>query len=102
MGGPPFRLGLTTEARAARDELKRTNEKKWKKVNKALKFLETNPHHPGLHAHKWPNLKGKAPDGGDYWNAYVENDTPSAWRIFFYYPRDDPGAIYVTTIEPHR
>ena len=35
------------------------------------------------------------------WTAYVENQTPSAWRIFFFYDSRDRGLIYVTSILPH-
>ncbi len=99
--GGPFRLKLTPDAKAAWDGLQWSNPAKWKKVGKALRLLAKNPHHPSLQAHKWRILKGKAPDGGDLWTAYVENNTPSAWRMFFFYDSRDPGLIYVTTIEPH-
>lgn len=101
--GGPFRLKLTPDAKAAWDELGRTNPAKWKKVNKALKFLASNPAHPGLNAHKWDTLRGSAPDGGDIWTAYVENNTPSAWRLFYFFDSRSPEPlIYVTLIEPHR
>jgi hypothetical protein len=81
--------------------LARSDVRKYKKVKKALRLLSENPAHPGLNVHKWGILKGKAPDGGDMWTAYVENNTPSAWRIFFFYDSREPGLIYVTSIEPH-
>lgn len=100
---PPggHRLKLTPRAEEQRGWLKGTNARRFKKVTKALRFLKENPAHPGLSAHKWDALKGKAPDGGDMWVAYVENRTPSAWRIFFFHDSRDPGLIYVTSIEPH-
>lgn len=102
--GGPFRIKLTPDAQAAWEALRLSNERKWKKVNKALKFLAENPAHPSLSAHKWDSLRGRAPDGGDIWTVYVENNTPSAWRLFYFYDSRDPGPpplIYVTTIEPH-
>lgn len=99
--GGPFRLKLTPDAQAAHEGLERADRAKWKKVNKALRLLSDNPSHPGLCAHKWDVLKGKAPGGGDIWTCYVENNTPSAWRMFYFYDRRDPGLIYITTIEPH-
>lgn len=104
MTGAPvsYRLKLTPTALAQRDKLERLDFKRWKKVNKALRLLKDNPAHPGLNAHKWDLLKGKASDGGDMWTAYVENNAPSAWRIFYFFDSRDPGLIYVTSIEPHR
>ncbi len=99
---PEFRLKLTPTAEARWKELERSDPAKYKKVTKALRFLKNNPAHPGLHAHKWDVLKGKAPDGGDMWTAYVENETPSAWRLFYFYDtRQSEPTIYVTLIEPH-
>lgn len=97
----PFRLKLTPNALAQREMLERTDPARFKKLNRALQHLKDNPRHPGLHAHKWDTLKGKAPDGGDMWTAYLENKTPSAWRIFYFFDTRDPGLIYVTSIEPH-
>lgn len=99
--GGQYRLKLTPDALTAWELLKSTNPKRWKKVNRALQFLENNPRHPSLCVHKWDTLKGRAPGGGDIWTAYVENKTPSAWRIFFFYDSREPGVIYVTSIEPH-
>lgn len=103
MAAPPggYRLKLAPVAMERRALLARSNPQRLKKVDKALRFLKENPAHPSLNAHKWDALKGKAPDGGDMWVAYVENRTPSAWRIFFCYDKNDPGAIHVAAIEPH-
>jgi len=97
----PYRLKLAPEALAQAAELKQTNLQKYKKLQKALKHLQQNPAHPGLHVHKWETLKGRAPDGGDIWTAYVESRTPSAWRIFFYYDSTNPQTICVASIRPH-
>ena len=96
-----FRLKLTPRAEEQRDWLKGSNTRRYKKVIKALRLLRDNPAYPGLNAHKFEGLRATAPDGGDIWVAYVENSTPSAWRIFFFYDSRDPGLIYVTSIEPH-
>ena len=97
----PYRLKLTPRALEQREQLERSDPQKYKKLQKTLRLMKENPAHPGLHAHKWDILKGKAPDGGDMWTAYVENRTPSAWRVFFFYDSRDPGLIYVTSIERH-
>lgn len=72
--------------------------RKLKKVRKTLGQLETNPRHPGLSTHPYSSLVG--PNGEKVFEAYVENRTPSAWRIWFYW---GPGADTMTilTIGPH-
>ena len=72
--------------------------KKLKKVRKAIGFLEANPRHPGLQTHKYETHHG--PNGEPLFEAYVENDTPGAWRIWFWW---GPGAdtISILNIGPH-
>jgi hypothetical protein len=69
------------------------------KIQKALGHLERDPRHPGLKSHKYQSLKGV--NGEDVWDSYVQNHTPSAWRIFWHY---GPGGATITilTIGPHR
>lgn len=67
--------------------------KRLKAVRKALGFLETNPHHPGLNTHKYDSLKG--PAGEEIFEAYAENRTPAAWRIFWHY---GPGQKTITIL----
>jgi hypothetical protein len=74
-----------------------------KKVRKALRHLENNPRHPGLHSHPYETF----PVDRDVkvWDSYVENNTPSAWRIFWRYGPEDPEAelpvITILAITPH-
>ncbi len=72
--------------------------KRLKAVNKALAFLETNPRHPGLKTHKYKSKS--ALEGGDVFEAYAENNTPGAYRIFWRY---GPGkdVITIIAITPH-
>jgi hypothetical protein len=97
---PPFSLRFSDEARDALSQLTSSPQhaKKLKKVRKALGRLEVDPRHPGLRSHKYSSLHGQ--DGEDVWDSYVENNTPSAWRIFWHY---GPGAsvITVVSITPH-
>jgi hypothetical protein len=76
-------------------------EGKLKKVRKALRHLETNPRHPGLHSHPYESF----PVDRDVkvWDSYVENRTPGAWRIFWHYGPDEAGrsVITVLAITPH-
>jgi len=72
--------------------------KRLKAVRKALAWLETNPRHPGLNTHKFSSLKG--PGGEEVFEAYAENKTPAAWRVFWYYG-PDKKQITILAITPH-
>ncbi len=72
--------------------------KRLKAVRKALGYLETNPRHPGLKTHKFSSHQG--PSGEEIFEAYAENKTAAAYRIFWYY---GPGKNIITIIgiTPH-
>lgn len=95
-----FELLFTEEADQQLTMLEEAADKasKLKKVHKALGFLETNPKHPGLNSHKYSSLSGV--NGEDVWDSYVENNTPSAWRIFWHYGPGS-GKITILLITPH-
>lgn len=68
-------------------------KKRLKAVCKALGYLETNPRHPSLNTHKYHSLQGKY--GEEIFEAYAENNTPAAYRIFWHY---GPGKKVITII----
>lgn len=72
-----------------------------RRARKALRNLQDNPRHPGLHSHPYESF----PVDRDVkvWDSYVENNTPSAWRIFWRYGPDEPDSkvITVLAITPH-
>ena len=82
---------------------------KLKKVRRALRHLEENPRHPGLHSHLYESFP--VDRGVKVWDSYVENKTPGAWRIFWQYGPEDPEGsdeldsgvpvITVLAISPH-
>ncbi len=75
------------------------NEKKFfKKLVKTLSFLSQNPRHPGLSSHEIKKLTKHY--GIKVWESYLENNVPSAGRIFWTY---GPGKkdITIIGIEPH-
>lgn len=96
----PFTLKFTTQALADLNSLEEDNSllKRLKAVRKALAYLETNPRHPGLKTHKYWSFSG--PNGEDVFEAYAENKTPAAYRIFWLY---GPGKkeITIIAITPH-
>src|SRR6478672_8587388 len=54
-----------------------------KQVRKTLGLLETNLRHPSLQTHRFHSLHG--PEGEEVFEAYAQNRTPGAYRVFFYY-----------------
>lgn len=72
--------------------------KRLKAVRKALAYLENNPRHPGLNTHKFIAIHG--PNGEDIFEAYAENKTPAAYRIFWYYGPSQQK-ITILAITPH-
>lgn len=97
---PPFILAFSVEAQRVLADLKKPQHaRKKKKVDKALKLLQdAGPSYPGLNSHKLNGITG--PGGGDLWDSYVENNTPSAWRLYWEYGDDD--YIFVVGIGPHK
>ncbi len=67
--------------------------KRLKAVRKGLGYLETNPRHPALATHKYSSLHGA--NGEEIFEAYAENQTPSAYRIFWHY---GPGKKEITIV----
>ena len=96
-----FTLGFTS---TAKEQLKNSEDdlglrKQKKAVAKTLELLEQNPRHPSLQTHPYYSLKG--PDGEKVFEAYVEQHTPAAYRIFFYYSSATKGKIVILTITSH-
>jgi hypothetical protein len=57
-----------------------------KQLHKTLGLMETNLRHPSLNTHEYTSLKG--PNGEKIFEAYVQNNTPGAYRVFFFYGPD--------------
>jgi hypothetical protein len=96
----PFDIRLSQEAADILHDLaKPSHHGREKKVKKALRILrEVGPSHPGLNSHKYQSITG--PNGEGVWESYVENRTPSAWRIWWWYGPDE-GQITILTMGPH-
>jgi hypothetical protein len=93
-----FRLILTSDAKDVLKQLAISDLKKHKKVLKTLGFIETNLRNPGLKTHKYDSLKG--PKGEEVFEAYVENQTPGAYRVFWFYGPESEQ-ITILAITPH-
>jgi len=72
--------------------------KRLKAVNKALGYLETNPKHPSLNTHEFTSLSNQY--GIKVYEAYAENNTPAAYRIFWHYG-PDKKVITILAITTH-
>ena len=95
-----FDIFLTDEVKEQLDRLKidKGLSKRYKAVKKALHFLSQDPRHPGLQTHEFTSLKG--PKGEKVFEAYAEQVTPAAYRIFWYYgPKEKQ--ITIISITPH-
>ncbi|MDO8748402.1 MAG: hypothetical protein Q7J72_04730 [Candidatus Omnitrophota bacterium] len=87
----------------AKEQLKNLKQdqgliKRYKAVLSALAKLQNNPRHPSLNTHAYESLRGR--NGEKVFEAYAENSTPAAYRIFFHY---GPGKKIITiySIQPH-
>ncbi|MFC1621247.1 hypothetical protein ACFL2G_02975 [Candidatus Omnitrophota bacterium] len=95
-----FTLYFTPESISSLKELKNNPslKKRHNAVKKTLKLLSNNPRHPSLQTHQYYSIPG--PNKEKVFEAYAEQDTPAAYRIFFYYgPKR--GEITVFAITPH-
>jgi hypothetical protein len=80
-------------------EKDRGQQKRLKAVNKTLGQLQINPRHPGLNTHEYTSLSG--PNDEKVFEAYAENRTPAAFRVFWCYgPKKDEITIVAITAHP--
>ncbi|MGL5938788.1 MAG: hypothetical protein ACRC2S_00135 [Waterburya sp.] len=94
-----FKLKFTSEAKKSLENLKRTDPKKHKKILKTLGLMEVNLRHPSLNTHKYDSISGLNDE--EVFEAYVENQTPAAFRVFWYYgPNRDELTILAITPHP--
>jgi len=96
-----FELQWTAEASKACNLLKRTasRRKRYQAVKKTIKLLAMNPRHNSLQTHEYMSLKG--PNGEKVFEAYAEQSTPAAYRVFWYYgPSKRIITIFAITSHP--
>lgn len=91
-----FRLELTANVVEILERMAAnpTHATKLKKVRNTLAKLQAQgPRYPGLQSHEYNQLFG--PNGEKVWESYVENRTPGAWRVWWFY---GPGRNVITVI----
>jgi hypothetical protein len=93
----PFELILSEKVEGVLLDLER-DKPKLKKVEKCFAKLEDDPRQTGLHSHPYDDIVG--PLGKKIYESYVENHTPSAWRVWWFYGPED-GTITVLDLGPH-
>lgn len=93
-----YKLDLSDAARETIRQLAAQHDRKIDKVRKALALMETNLKHQGLHTHSYNSITGN--NGEKVFEAYVENHTPGAYRIYWHYGPGQ-GIITVLAITPH-
>jgi hypothetical protein len=67
----------------------------FKQVEKCVRLLLENPRHPGLNTHEFHSLEHPYDPAGKVFEAYVQNRTPGAYRLFWCY---GPGKNEITII----
>ena len=70
----------------------------YKAVKKTVALLLVNPRHPGLQTHIY--LARKGPNGEKVFEAYAQQKTPAAYRVFWCYG-PAKGDITVVAIAQH-
>lgn len=80
------------------------NDRKFaKKLFKAIANLASNPFHPGLHSHEIEPLTQRFSSANrsvKVFQSYLENQTPSAGRLFWVYG-PERQMITLVGLEPH-
>lgn len=72
----------------------------FKQVAKTVQYLGDNPRHPSLETHEYDGLENPYDKKEKVWEAYAQNKTPGAYRVFWCY---GPKRAWITiiSITPH-
>lgn len=72
----------------------------FKQLHKTLELLSKNPRHPSLNTHPYSSLINPYHANEKVFEAYVQNNTPGAYRVFWCYgPKKND--ITIIAITPH-
>ena len=95
-----FDLQWTAQAEGTYNLLKAdpSQKRRYEAVRKSIKFLAADPRHNSLQTHEYTSLKG--PNGEKVFEAYAQQKTPSAYRVFWFYG-PTKGMITILAITPH-
>ena len=95
-----YRVRFTKKALETIEKLKNSpsDRGRYKAVVKSITLLSQDPHHNSLQTHSIHSIRG--PAGQKVFEAYAQQKTPAAYRIFWYYGPDH-AAITVFAVTPH-
>jgi hypothetical protein len=90
---------LATRRRSGKQKASK-QEGLFKQGHKAIQLLLVNPRHPSLQTHAYDSLEHPYNESEKVFEAYAQQDTPGAYRIFWCY---GPGKRQITliAIAPH-
>lgn len=72
----------------------------FRQVKKTIEQLANDPKHPGLKTHQYDSLVHPYDRRGKVFEAYAQNLTPGAYRVFWCYG-PDKKQITIIAITPH-
>ena len=95
-----FELLATAQAEEQIESIMKDRSKKGlqTQLKKALRLLQENPKHPGLRSHSLEASEGVY--GVKVWTSYVQNKTPQAHRMLWYYGPSEKQITLLAVI-PH-
>ena len=98
---------LETAAQSAFNNRKKSKKRKssrqeglFKQVRKTIQLLSQNPRHPSLNTHEFSSLENPYTPDEKVFEAYAQNKTPGAYRVFWCYG-PDKKQITIIAITPH-
>jgi hypothetical protein len=96
--------GAAEQAKAGREKANERKSSKqeglFKQVAKGVQHLAADPRHPSLQTHEYHSLKNPYDPNGKVFEAYAQQHTPGAYRIFWCYGRGR-GELTILAITPH-
>lgn len=72
----------------------------FKQVEKCVRLLIENPRHPGLRTHEYHSIENPYDAKQKVFEAYAQNQTPGAYRVFWCYG-PDKSEITIVAITPY-
>lgn len=72
----------------------------FKQVHGCVQKLLNDPHHPSLNTHKYDSLENPYDRKQPVFEAYAQNRTPGAYRVFWCYG-PATGEMTIIAITPH-
>jgi len=93
--------GQAATIRGAKSNTKSSKQEGlFKQVAKAVRQLSVNPRHTSLNTHGYDSLEHPFDANQKVFEAYAQNNTPGAYRIFWCYgPKK--GEVTIIAITPH-